>query len=194
MEYGILIVGWCVFFFLHSWLAADRCKTWARLKMGSHFSYYRLLYSVVAFVTLASILAWQFSMPVLLLPVHPFVKYFLAAPFVVTGGALMAVCIRKYFFRLSGAQVLYQQEESPVLETGGVHRWVRHPLYIGTLLLIWGLLAFFPTVANLISCALITIYVRVGIPIEEDKLMHVFGDQYRAYKSRTPMLIPGGRR
>jgi protein-S-isoprenylcysteine O-methyltransferase Ste14 len=39
-----------------------------------------------------------------------------------------------------------------------------------------------------------TSYVLVGIQLEERDLEHAFGDEYRAYRRRVPMLIPGARR
>jgi methanethiol S-methyltransferase len=38
-----------------------------------------------------------------------------------------------------------------------------------------------------------TTYILVGIWLEERDLVAVFGDQYRAYKSRVSMLVPWRR-
>ena len=190
MEYGILVLGWLIFCALHTVLAAEKSKQFFAPILGSHFKYYRLLYSVVAVITLSAVLIWQFSIPGLYLTVLPFFRYFISIPFMILALVLMGICIRKYFYKLSGVEVLFQPAGAPVLETGGVHRFVRHPLYAGTLLLIWSILLWFPSLANLIACVMITVYVRIGISIEERKLMLQFGSQYEEYKKMTPMLFP----
>jgi protein-S-isoprenylcysteine O-methyltransferase Ste14 len=35
------------------------------------------------------------------------------------------------------------------------------------------------------------VYVMIGIRLEERKLLLIFGSAYEAYRSKTPMLIPG---
>ncbi len=194
MEYCVLSLGWGVFFFLHSSLASERCKDWFHYKMGDSFRYYRLIYSVMAFITLSGVLALQFSIPFHSVGLLPFLRYFIALPLVICALVLMAVCIAKYFFKLSGVEVLYQQQVHPFLETQGLHKFVRHPLYLGSLLLIWSLLLLFPSGANLLACIMITVYVRIGIHSEEGKLQRVFGTQYQNYKKKTPMLIPLSKR
>lgn len=189
--YITLILIWSLFFFLHSWLATTTFKSRAQTFMGATFKYYRLIYSIIAFLTLAAVLSFQFSIPAHPIAVSPWIKYLIAIPLGTIGAVVMAICIKKYFFQLSGVQVLYHRESTPTLETGGIHRYIRHPLYTGTLLFIWALCCCCPTVVNLIACTMITIYIRIGISFEEDKLVRIFGRQYRDYRNRTPMLIPG---
>jgi protein-S-isoprenylcysteine O-methyltransferase Ste14 len=77
-----------------------------------------------------------------------------------------------------------------VLEQGGLHRYVRHPLYFGTLLFVWALFFVFPYLNNLLACIIITIYTLIGATLEEKKLVKQFGEQYISYKRQVPMLIP----
>ena len=190
MEYCILGAGWVAFCLVHSGLAAEQCKAYFKSKMGHYFKYYRVLYSVVAVITLAGVLWWQFSIHGYYFVGSPFIKYFAGIPCALFALTLMAICIRKYFYKLSGVEVFYERPGRPVLETRGVHKFVRHPLYIGTLLFIWSLLLLFPSLANLIACTMITCYVRIGIDSEERKLVKIFGSEYEDYKKNTPMLIP----
>ncbi len=106
------------------------------------------------------------------------------------GLAIMAVVIRKYFFSLSGISVFYKEEAPLALEQGGMHRYVRHPLYFGTLLFIWSLFLLFPYLNNLLACLVITLYTVFGARLEEKKLVAQFGEQYRRYQQTVPMLIP----
>jgi protein-S-isoprenylcysteine O-methyltransferase Ste14 len=185
-----LAVCWILYAVVHSVMASVWFKKSMERLMGRYFVYYRLLYSCIAAVTLAGILAFQFS--------HASRQLFRPGwPLLVAGGllalvgiAVMAACIGKYFMNLSGIDVLLKEKRAPVLEKGGVHRFVRHPLYSGTLLFIWSLFLMFPYLHNGIACTIITVYTLIGIHMEEKKLVLEFGNAYKAYARQTPMLIP----
>jgi protein-S-isoprenylcysteine O-methyltransferase Ste14 len=80
-----------------------------------------------------------------------------------------------------------------VLQISGVHRYVRHPLYLGTFIFLWGLFLLIPLWSSLIAVVLIQAYTQTGIIFEEKKLVAEFGDQYRDYQQAVPKLIPGLR-
>ena len=106
----------------------------------------------------------------------------------------MVISILKYFKLLSGVRTLYQANPSMELQREGIHNYVRHPLYLGTLLFIWGLFFIFPMLNNLIAVVIITGYVFIGIRLEEKKLLIEFGNLYADYISRVPMLVPDFKR
>jgi len=132
----------------------------------------------------------QFSVKSFYLASFPLLKYLVGLTVGIPGVILMVVCIRKYFFNLSGVKVLFDNDKEARLETGGIHAFVRHPLYLGTLAMLWSIFLFFPLLSNLLACLSITVYTLIGIRLEERKLLKVFGDEYAAYRRRTPMLIP----
>jgi protein-S-isoprenylcysteine O-methyltransferase Ste14 len=186
----ILVLLWLLFGILHSALAADRWKRLMLQWLGAGFKYYHFAYSVFAALSLAGILIFQFTMHSRLLYVAPvWVKGLFCLP-VLAGLFIMLVVIRKYFFSLSGISVFYKEQPPVVLEQGGLHRYVRHPLYFGTLLFIWSLFLLFPYLNNLLACIVITLYTVLGARLEEKKLVVQFGEQYRMYKQHVPMLIP----
>jgi len=77
---------------------------------------------------------------------------------------------------------------SPVdFKTPWLYRQVRHPLYIGWLLIIWAT----PTmsVAHLVFAVMSTAYILVGIQLEEHDLINAH-PEYAEYKKRVPMLLP----
>ena len=76
----------------------------------------------------------------------------------------------------------------PQFHTPSLYKLVRHPLYIGWLLIFWS--APTMTVAHLVFAILTTLYIVIAIQFEEHDLADAFGDQYIAYKRRTPMLLP----
>ncbi|MBE7173764.1 MAG: isoprenylcysteine carboxylmethyltransferase family protein [Williamsia sp.] len=189
----LLVLYWSLFGLLHSVLASLRLKAFLQRVTGPYFRYYRLLYTCLAFAMLTFILIFQLGHRSILLLSSP-VLYFLGIPLALIGAYIMGVCIKKYFANLSGVDVFTKKEQPMVLEIGGLHRYMRHPLYAGTLLFMWSLFLLFPYLSNLIACVVSTTYVLIGISIEERKLVMEYGDRYKVYASRTPKLIPFLRR
>jgi len=72
--------------------------------------------------------------------------------------------------------------------TGGLYRYVRHPLYTAGLVFIW--LTPVMTLNRLVLFLSLTIYILIGVYFEERKLMREFGNAYEDYRLKTPMLIP----
>ncbi|HMG66270.1 MAG TPA: isoprenylcysteine carboxylmethyltransferase family protein, partial [Chitinophagaceae bacterium] len=72
----------------------------------------------------------------------------------------------------------------------GIHKLVRHPLYSGTFIFIWGLFLVLPNWSILVADIIITVYTLVALRFEEQKLEKDFGEAYRIYKRKVPMLIP----
>lgn len=159
--------------------------------LGRHYRLYRPAYSTFAAASLGALLYYQYSIDSPALVVVPLWIKFLAVPLGMAGLVFMWKSIRKYFFYLSGVDVLLKQTAVVKLETSGLHRLVRHPLYFGTLAVIWAAFTWFPSYANAIACIVITGYTLVGIRFEEDKLVAEFGEQYRAYQKEVSMLMPG---
>jgi len=189
-DHWILLGGWIGFALLHSVLAAPGVKAPIQRAMGRYSRYYTLSYSGVATISLAGILAWQYTIPSPVLGPFPILKYVAGLIAGVPGLWLMGICIRKYFFQLSGISALYGEEQRPELVISGVHRYIRHPLYLGTLLVVWGLFLFFPLLSNLLAVVVITLYTVIGSWLEERKLLRTFGVAYEDYQRQTPMLIP----
>lgn len=187
-QHILLIVFWVIFGLTHSLLASHGVKRYAERVMGAYYKWYRPLYSLLALVQTGLIIFYLFTMETVRLwrPGMP-------GLFVLTGIAglmVMGISIGKYFFRLSGIQALYKKQSGPVLEQEGLHEYVRHPLYGGTLLVAWSVFFLFPFLSYGITCFCMTAYTLIGIRLEEKKLETLFGQQYRRYKNNVPMIIP----
>ena len=76
------------------------------------------------------------------------------------------------------------------LVTTDIHRHVRHPQYLGFLLITLGMNVLWVTISTLILWPILAI-VYYRLAKEEDKeLEEKFGEEYRKYKQLVPMFIP----
>ncbi len=146
----ILAVGWILFCALHSIFASSKFKGAAEKWMGDHYSFYRLYYTIFSFVSFAAVLIYLFLMPSC--EIFKTNEVTIIAGWVVSfsGLIIMSICILKYFMQLSGLRELFENKMSDELMISGIHRMVRHPLYTGTFIFIWGLFILYPYVSTLI--------------------------------------------
>jgi steroid 5-alpha reductase family enzyme len=73
--------------------------------------------------------------------------------------------------------------------TPGPYRLVRHPLYVGWLLVFWS--APVMTSAHLVFAIATTAYILIAIQLEERDLIRAHAE-YAEYRRRVPMLVPTG--
>jgi methanethiol S-methyltransferase len=175
---------------VHSVLAATSVKNFFKKILGKYFRYYRLAYSIFATITLCWLLFYQYSFQSPILLHSSFLKYFSSIFLLLPGLIIMFISIKKYFLLLSGIRSVFEATPPVELKVEGIHRFVRHPLYSGTILFVWGLFFIFPMLNNLIAVVLLTGYVLIGIGFEEKKLIKEFGRKYETYIADVPMLIP----
>ncbi|MCA1749607.1 MAG: isoprenylcysteine carboxylmethyltransferase family protein, partial [Parasphingopyxis sp.] len=94
-------------------------------------------------------------------------------------------------FGLHQAWADFRGTELPVqrFRTPLFYKSVRHPLYAGFLIAFWAI----PDMrqGHMLFAAAMTIYVLIAIRYEERDLSAHLGDQYREYRKRVGMLIPG---
>ena len=75
--------------------------------------------------------------------------------------------------------------------TPGLYRHVRHPLYVGWLLVFWS--APVMTSAHLVFAIATTAYILIAIQFEERDLVR-FHPEYAEYRRQVPMILPLGAR
>jgi protein-S-isoprenylcysteine O-methyltransferase Ste14 len=88
----------------------------------------------------------------------------------------------------------FESDDHESFKADGILKHVRHPIYSATILMVVGFWLFIPNVTTLISACCIFIYLAIGIPLEEKKLIKKYGEAYISYKQRVPALIPWFRR
>ena len=189
--YYSLIIAWLLFGLLHSLLAVDSFKEAVKRILKQGYKFYRLGYSLFATAFLLAVLYYHFTCIKILLWQPPLIEVIFALPLIFAGALIMLVCIKKYFLDLSGIDAILGTKRSVVLQLNGLHTYVRHPLYFGTLLFVWALFFVYPYSNNLVSCICITLYTIAGMWFEEKKLVIAYGEAYRNYQKMTAALVPG---
>ena len=95
------------------------------------------------------------------------------------------------FWLLSAAwRVLYNAQRSHRLAIAGPYARLRHPQYVGFILVMFGFLVQWPTLVTLVMFPiLVTMYVLLAKREERESVVE-FGDEYLRYAERTPAFFP----
>ena len=99
---------------------------------------------------------------------------------VITGFGLLLV--------IAGWRPIYRSKEE--LVTKGVYRHVRHPQYLGFLLVTLGWLIHWPTILTAVMWPILIVMYYKLAKREEKEMQERFGDRYLLYKANAPMFIP----
>lgn len=99
------------------------------------------------------------------------------------------------FMLISAAwRVLYAAQRSGKLATAGPYARVRHPQYVGFVLVLFGFLLQWPTLLTLAMFpVLVWMYIRLARS-EEREAEAEFGTVWRRYASQVPAFVPRWRR
>lgn len=69
-----------------------------------------------------------------------------------------------------------------------LYRFVRHPIMLGVLIGIWATPRM--SLGHLLFAAATTVYVFIGIFLEERDTRQALGESYERYRRETPMIVP----
>jgi protein-S-isoprenylcysteine O-methyltransferase Ste14 len=96
----------------------------------------------------------------------------------------------KHLFGLQQVKQNYKGHKlsDPKFQTPAFYKFTRHPMMLGFLIAFWAT----PEMSwgHLIFALTFTIYIGVGIQLEERDMLNFFGKQYREYRKKVPMIIP----
>ncbi|MGD9139250.1 MAG: isoprenylcysteine carboxylmethyltransferase family protein [Desulfobacterales bacterium] len=94
-----------------------------------------------------------------------------------------------YFVRSGHVVVKHEQRPERVVTTGAF-RYVRHPLYLGSILFYLGLVVSTASLFSLVMVVIIFIFYNYIAGYEEKLLETRFPDEYRNYKIKTGKWVP----
>lgn len=197
-EHFLLFAAWLGYYLLHSLLADKGVKQWLANRLGSMFRVYRIFYNILSLGLFGLLIYWQFS-----IITHQFFSPS-AVTHIVGFGVLVygAVVLAQAFFTvnlrefLGVEQLLGRQSNKPGTEgqskliRTGWYKYVRHPFYLGTVLMLIGGWLIVPTAAMLTLVGATFIYLPIGISLEERKLIAEFGDDYLKYRKEVKAILP----
>ena len=152
-------------------------------------NYYRLLYSLLSVIALLPVI----TLP-LLIPDESL--YTIPAPWVyltsliqlASVGMLAYSLLQTGALQFIGIPQALGRDFQDRLNTGGLYRIVRHPLYAFSLLFLWLTPVMTRNLALLYGA--LTVYIMIGAAFEERKLLRIFGQEYAEYREKTPFIIP----
>jgi protein-S-isoprenylcysteine O-methyltransferase Ste14 len=165
-------------------------------KRLAHFlpgEYEGAVYAIVSgIMLLAVIVLWQKSAPAFRVSHGVFRWLFYVAYLLSFVGFIWGVRALKVFDPYGLRPILGRlrgREPRPMsFVVRGPYQWVRHPLYLFMILMIWSCPDL--TCDRLLFNGLWTVWIVIGSILEERDLVLEFGDVYRQYQRKVPMLIP----
>ena len=92
---------------------------------------------------------------------------------------------------LHGIQVVFgEYREEPIMITYDMFGWMRHPIYLGAILIYVAVLLLVPSLIGFIVWLGVLGLYQWLARHEENLMLVIFGDQYREYQQRVPMWLP----
>lgn len=193
-QYVWLVMGWVGWCSLHTGLISLPVTTYLQQRFDEKYRYYRIVYNMIAVVTLIPVLLYTVS-------IQGRVVFGWEGPYRIAQAllAISAVVLfltgaRRYdILRFLGIRQLRDKNacnaltDDCSLDTSGVLGMLRHPWYSGGILIVW---ARPLDVSAILTNVLITSYFIGGGFLEERKLKVQFGRQYRDYQRCVSMFVP----
>ncbi len=189
-----LAIGWLFYFALHSVLADLNVKASIVQALPSLEKYYRLAYNLIF---LAGLLGLS------ILSISEWHLIYEAGTISQIVGSLLFICgfwigfqtVRTFdlpeFLGFKPSVREHTGASEKGLITTGLYRYMRHPLYTGTILFCAGIFFMVPAWPLAIFIICMCIYLPFGIYFEEKKLIREFGEDYIRYQKRVSRLVPG---
>lgn len=104
------------------------------------------------------------------------------------------IVLLSFYFESKSCSILGKPQSYPQeirkLITSGIYSKMRHPVYLGRMLMNLGFLIMFPIVPMLIVTVVFVIVWYLMALHEEMLLMKRFGRNYKKYREKVPMFIP----
>jgi len=188
----VLVLAWMIYGVVHSWLASLQLKGYVAQRCPRFMPAYRLCFNGLAVILLLPPLWLTFTLSGPEMWVWTGPAWWFANGLGVLALLGVVWSLRDYDSGEFLGTRQWRDQEMSVEDQEGfhispLHRFVRHPWYSLSLILIWTRdmnLPFF------VSAVMMTLYFIFGAYLEERKLLVYHGERYRSYRVMVPALIP----
>jgi methanethiol S-methyltransferase len=190
--YVLIFVSLACFAVFHGATAQEGVKTFIRGKTGLSYGAYAALRAIVSLsmlvVSVCVLLREAGATAILFTPRHG-VPAILPAMFAfwIAGMALGQVAKARRLPQFFGFQ-----EYPRLFIFTKAYTVCRHPMYTAWLVASWGLLVSQPYLLTVFYNIQLTFFVVYTALQEEQQMIALFGDKYRAYQKQIPFLLPYG--
>ena len=188
------VLGWVLWCTLHSALISTTVTDFAKKNLGGGFRFYRLFYNVVSLVTLIPLVYYSHML-------HESPVFRWEGPLGIVQVFLLAVSVslfvaggRHYSWarfwgisQIKAGGAGSSLDDSSTFVVSGIHQIIRHPWYLGGILIVW---AQDLSASTILINMVISVYFMIGAVLEERKLVIEFGEKYREYQRTVSMLFP----
>jgi protein-S-isoprenylcysteine O-methyltransferase Ste14 len=201
MDEPLLIVILLFLFFTlqHSLTVSDLFKGWVIRGFGENFyqAYYKLLFTIINIVIVVILVSCLKQLPNS--------KLFI---FSVSATVWMRIlqCLGVWILFQAGRgidllnfigvrqMIQYTKEQKRVdkeiLIRNGIYGRVRHPIYFGCILILWGEPHLLNNRNGIALVVLSNLYFYFGSILEERRMIRQFGEEYQMYQKAVPRLLP----
>ena len=105
--------------------------------------------------------------------------------------AAALILLISFYIAKSGLKVVFgETREEPVVIREGVFAVVRHPVYLGAILLYLGLIVLTFSLISVVIWIFIIAFYHFIAAAEEKLLLAKFGEEYETYTRDVPMWLP----
>ena len=185
-------LAWISFGAGHSFLANAKTKQRLLPVLGP---YYRLAYNIIAGIHIFAVWLtgiWLFDgIRTVTLPESVTTGLTALSVF---GIVILLMALREYDLGLLAGttQIRHHragntQPDLEPLHITGLHAYVRHPIYLGAYMILWGGATDDRGLATALWGSL---YLFVGTVFEERYLLKIYGQAYQAYQQKVPSIFP----
>ncbi len=194
LKYLITVLMWAGFGLIHSIFISLQFTNWAKRVMGKYFAFYRLGYNLLSIVLLIALLSitktLDSELVINFVPPWKTVQQVL----LITSGVMIIWAFLSYdaleFVGIRQIMNIGHRRDSAQprkITKKGLLGIVRHPMYLATIVFMWSLNS---TRVDMLVHLILTIYILIGICLEERKLIKEFGSAYIEYQRDVPALVP----
>ncbi|MEN9303450.1 MAG: hypothetical protein RL264_1879 [Bacteroidota bacterium] len=189
MTFVISSFLWILFFFTHSFFAATSVKEKLTFKWKWSERKYRFMYSLLSVV--------------LVVPIFGIQLYYSKSSWISLGliwkvAGVILIFIGLIFNLLAFKNISAREflglterkNKKEKLIQNGIYIFVRHPIYTGIIALFIGLFLVQATLYNALNFGWILLYLPIGIYLEEQKLVQLYGEDYKEYRRKVKSIIP----